>query len=152
MTFELNAGKLLGLFAPLWALLALSLAVNWDDWQDKPLILVWVAGLPFLATGLLWAFGRRRWRLELTPQAMIHHTLGRTERFEWAKMGEMRIDTVPGLGLVSPSTLHFVYRGAGLEGAVGALIGRRVLCVFGDGGGKRLLREIEAWRKLHARA
>lgn len=152
MTFELNAGKLLGLFAPIWALLALSLVVNWGDWQDKPLTLVWVAGMPFLATGLLWAFGRRRWRLELTPQALIHHTLGRTERFEWARMGEMRIDGVPGIDLIAPSTLHFAYRGQGVSGAVSAMIGRRLLCVFGDGGAKRLLREIDDYRKLHAKA
>lgn len=151
MTFELNAGKLLGLFAPIWALLALSLAVNWGDWQDKPLTLVWVAGLPFAATGLLWALGRRRWRLELTPTALIHHTLGRTERFDWARMGEMRIDAVPGLEFVAPSTLHFAYRGEGVSGAVGAMIGRRLLCVFGDGGGKRLLREIADYRRLHAK-
>lgn len=149
MTFELNAGKLLGLFAPIWVLLALSLAVNWDDWSGRYLTLIWVAGMPFAATGLLWSFGRRRWRLELTPTALIHHTMGRTEHFEWARMGEMRISGVPGLDLIGPSTLHFAYRGEGVEGAVGALIGRRLLCVFGDGGGRRLLREIEAYRKLH---
>jgi len=152
MTFELNAGKLLGLFAPIWALLALSLAVNWDDWNGKPLLLVFVAGLPFATTGLLWAFGRRRWRLELTPEALVHHTMGRTERFAWARMGEMRIDAIPGLDLISPSTLHFAYRGEGVSGAVGALIGRRLLTVFGDGGGRRLLRQIEDYRRLHAKS
>lgn len=152
MTLELNAGKLLGLFTPLWVLLALSLAVNWADWQDKPLTLAWVGGLPFLATGLLWSFGRRRWRLELTPTALIHHTLGRTERFEWDRMGEIAIDGVPGLDLISPSTLRFAYTGGGggIESAVSGVIGRRLLCVFGDGGARRLKREVDDYRRLHA--
>lgn len=143
MTLELNAGKLLGLFTPIWVLLALSLAVNWTDWQDKPLTLAWVGGLPFAATGLLWSFGRRRWRLELTPTALVHHTLGRSERFEWDRMGEIAVDGVPGLDLISPSTLRFAYGGGGV-------IGRRLLCVFGDGGARRLKREIDDYRRLHA--
>lgn len=142
MTLELNAGKLLGLFTPIWVLLALSLAVNWTDWQDKPLTLAWVGGLPFAATGLLWSFGRRRWRLELTPTALVHHTLGRSERFEWDRMGEIAVDGVPGLDLISPSTLRFAYSGGGV-------IGRRLLCVFGDGGARRLKREIDDYRRLH---
>lgn len=151
MTLELNAGKLLGLFTPIWVLLALSLAVNRADWQDRPLTLLWVGGLPFAATGLLWSFGRRRWRLELTPTALVHHTLGRSERFEWDRMGEIAVDGVPGLDLVSPSTLRFAYSGGGrIESAVGGVIGRRVLCVFGDGGARRLKREIDDYRRLHA--
>jgi hypothetical protein len=78
--------------------------------------------------------------------------MGRTERVEWARMGELRIDAVPGLDLIAPSTLHFAYRGEGVSGAVSAMIGRRLLCVFGDGGGRRLLREIEDYRRLHQRA
>lgn len=150
MTFELNGGKLLGFFAPIWALLALSLAVNWADWQGKPLTLIWVAGLPIAASALLWSFGRRRWRLELTPSALVHHTLGRTERFEWSRMGAMGVSRVPGLDLIAPSTLHFEYRGEGVEGVVGGVIGRRLLCVFGDGGARRLLSQIEDYRRLHA--
>lgn len=151
MTLELNAGKLLGLFTPIWVLLALSLAVNWADWQDKPLTLIWVGGLPFAATALLWSFGRRRWRLELTPTALVHHTLGRSERFEWDRMGEIAVDGLPGLDLVSPSTLRFAYSGVGrVEAVVSGAIGRRLLCVFGDGGARRLKREIDDYRRLHA--
>jgi hypothetical protein len=150
MTFELNAGKLLGMFAPIWLLLAVSVAINWADWQDKPWTFAWVIGMPLAATALLWSFGYRRWRLELTPEALIHHTLGRTERFEWSRMGEMTVSRVPVLDLVSPSTLHFAYRGEGVSGTVGAVLGRRLLSVFGDGGGDRLLRHIEDYRKLHA--
>jgi|GEM_PF-2557927 len=152
MTFELNPGKLIGLFAPFWLLLALSLAVNFDDWTRSPLLFVVAVGAPLATVVLLWALGRRRWRLELTPTAMVHHTLGRTERFDWDRMGPMTVSAVPGLGLVSPATLRFDYDGAGLEGAIGGLIGRRVLCVFGDRGGRRLLREITDYRRLHAGA
>lgn len=150
MTFELNAGKLLGMFAPIWAVLAVSLWLNWDDWQGKYLTLIWVAGMPIAMTALLWSLGRRKWRLELTPAALIHHTLGRTERFEWARMGAMGVSRVPGLDLVAPSTLHFEYRGEGVEGVVCGLLGRRLLCVFGDGGSGRLLSQIEDYRRLHA--
>jgi hypothetical protein len=151
MTLELNAGKLLGLFTPIWVLLALSLAVNWADWQDKPLTLAWVGGLPFAATGLLWSFGRRRWRLELTPTALVHHTLGGAQRFEWARMGEIAVDGVPGLDLISPSTLRFAYSAGGRTNpAAGGVIGRRLLCVFGDGGARRLKKEIDDYRRLHA--
>jgi hypothetical protein len=149
MTFDLNASKLLGLFTPFWLLLGLSFAVNWDEWVRSPLLLIPAAGAPLAVIALLWGFGRRRGRLELTPTAMVHHTLGRTERFAWDRIGEMKISGAPGLDLVAPATLHFAYRGEGVGGMVGGLIGRRVLCVFGDGGGRRLLREINDYRRLH---
>lgn len=149
MTFELNPGKLLGMFAPLWALLAVSCLVNPDAWAGEPWTFAWIAALPLVATGLLWGFGRRRWRLELTPTALIHHTLGRTEVLEWRRMGPIAVSAVPGLDLVSPSTLHFAYAGEGLEGAVGQVLGKRLLSVFGDGGVKRLVGQIEDYRRLH---
>ena len=149
MTFELNAGKLLGMFAPLWALLAVSYLVNRAAWLAEPWSFAWIAALPLVATGLLWGFGRRRWRLELTPTALIHHTLGRTEVLEWRRMGPITVTRVPGLDAVSPSTLHFAYAGGGAEGAIGKVLGRRLLLVFGDGGAKRLVRQIEDYRRLH---
>jgi len=152
MTFELNARKLLGMFAPLWLLLGASLAVNPDAWRDDPWSFTWIAMMPLAATGVLWLFGRRRWRLELTPNAMIHHTLGRTEVFEWRRMGPIGVHAMPVLDLVTPSTLHFVYAGEGVEGMVGKVLGRRLLTVFGDGGARRLVRHIEDYRRLHAPA
>lgn len=149
MTFELNGGKLLGMFAPIWALLGLSWLVNPAAWTADPWSVAIAAGIPFAASGLLWLLGRRKWRLELTPGALIHHTLARTETFEWSLMGPMGVSRIVGLDLVSPSTLHFAYAAPGLLGAAGQLIGRRLLCVFGDGGTDRLLREIEDYRRLH---
>jgi len=149
MTFELNGGKLLGMFAPIWALLGLSWLVNPDAWVADPWSVAWAAAIPFLASGLLWTFGRRRWRLELTRTGLIHHTLGRAEVLEWRRMGPIGVSAVPGLDLVSPSTLHFTYAAGGVEGAVTAVIGKRLLSVFGDGGVKRLARQIEDYRRLH---
>lgn len=149
MTFELNAGKLLGMFAPLWALLAVSLLVNPDAWASETWTFAWVAALPLVATGLLWGFGRRRWRLELTPTALIHHTLGRTEVLEWRRMGPIAVSAVPGLDLVTPSSLHFAYAGDGAGGAIGKVLGKRLLSVFGDGGARRLVSQIEDYRRLH---
>ena len=149
MTFELNGGKLLGMFAPLWALLALSWLINPVTFASQPLSVAFVACLPLAASGLLWMLGRRRWRLELTPTALIHHTLGRTEVLEWRRVGPIAVTRVPGLDLVTPSTLHFAYAGEGLEGAVGAVLGKRILSVFGDGGVKRLVSQIEDYRRLH---
>ena len=149
MTFELNGGKLLGMFAPIWALLGLSCLVNPAAWVADTVSVAIAAGIPFVASGGLWLLGRRKWRLELTPQALIHHTLARTEAFDWTLMGLIGISRLPGLDLVSPSTLHFAYAGPGLPGAAGQVIGRRLLCVFGDGGTDRLLRQIEDYRRLH---
>lgn len=67
----------------------------------------------------------------------------------WARMGPIRVSAVPGLDLVSPSTLHFTYASEGVEGAAGVRLGRRLLCVFGDGGSRRLVRQIEDYRRLH---
>ena len=144
MTFELNGGKLLGLFAPVWALMALSWWVNPQPWLADVWTFAGLAAMPLVASGLLWMLGRTRWRLELTPSALVHRTLGRTEVFDWALMGQIGVSRVPGLDLVSPSTLHFAY-----PGAVGGRPGRRLLCVFGDGGADRLLRQIEDYRRLH---
>ncbi|MDP1739316.1 MAG: hypothetical protein Q8L23_17975 [Caulobacter sp.] len=149
MTFELNPGKLLGMFWPVWALLAVSLLVSPHAWADQTLGFALVAAMPLAATTVLWGFGRRRWRLELTPAALVHHTLGRTEAFEWTRMGQIGVSAVPGLDLIAPATLHFAYAGEGAQGAVGRAPGRRLLCVFGDGGTRRLVRQIEDYRRLH---
>lgn len=149
MTFELNGGKLLGIFAPIWALLAVSYLVNPAAWVADPGGVAIAASIPFVATGLIWGFGRRKWRLELTPTALIHHTLGRTEVLEWSRMGPISVSAVPGLDLVSPSTLHFAYAAEGLEGVVSQALGRRLLSVFGDGSVRRLVSQIEDYRRLH---
>ena len=108
MFLPVNPVKVLRLFAPLWALLALSVAVHWESWQSKPILLAAIALLPFaaaFAAGLI----RERWRLELTPDALVHHTLGRSERFDWARMGPLEMKRAPISDLLFLRTFWFVY-------------------------------------------
>jgi len=152
MSFPVNPEKVLRLFSPLWALLALSLWLHWESWQAKPIMLAAVASLPLVAAfaaGLM----RERWRLELTADALIHHTLGRSERFAWSRMGPIEIKPAPLPALLFVRTLWFAYpldapRGA--EERATKVLGRRILCVFGDVSARELVEQIEAWRALNA--
>lgn len=152
MFLPVNPVKVLRLFAPLWALLALSVAVHWESWQSKPILLAAIALLPFaaaFAAGLI----RERWRLELTPDALVHHTLGRSERFDWARMGPLEMKRAPISDLLFLRTFWFVYpldTPRSIEERGAQLIGRRVLCVFGDHAPPETIRQIEAWRALYA--
>jgi len=155
MTLELDPAKFVKLFAPLWPLLAVSLWVHWAAWQTKPLLFAAIAGLP-LAAGLLAATVlRRRWRLELTPEALIHHTMARTERFEWTRMGPLTLKRAPVSDLLFVRTFWFAYpldAARTLEEHASTMIGRRLLCVFGDKSPRDTIQEIEAWRALYVRA
>jgi len=153
MSFPVNPEKILRLFSPLWALLALSLWLHWESWQSMPILLTVSASLPLVAAfaaGLM----RERWRLELTPDALIHHTLGRTERFAWSRMGPIEIKPAPLPVLLFIRTLWFAYPFDAPRGDVeraSALLGRRILCVFGDLGASEMVKQIEEWRALNAR-
>ena len=152
MTYELNLSKLFGLFTPLWVLLALSLWVNWEQWRAEPWWLVPTLGLPTLFVVLAWGFGRRRWRVELTQAELVHHTLGRTERYDFARMGEVRVSKAPLPEPIAIRTVSFVWPvepdGSASIGA--RLVERRILGVFGDGPTRRLAEEIELWRRRAA--
>lgn len=142
MTLDLNAGKLLGLFAPIWPLLIVALLVNpaaWSAWEVAAFF-----AFPLLATGLLWGLARRRWRLELTPEALAHHTLGRTERFDWRAIGPFEVHGLP----IGPKTLRFAYPAA----ADGSGPQRRLLLVFGDRSGIETAVTLEKFRQLYIRA
>jgi hypothetical protein len=132
MSFPVNPEKILRLFSPLWALLALSLWLHWESWQSMPILLAAIALLPLvaaLAAGLM----RERWRLELTAEALVHHTLGRTERFAWSRVGPIEIRPAPLPVALFVRTLWFAYpldAPHGAEERGSALLGRRILCVF----------------------
>lgn len=152
MSLPINPAKVLRLFAPLWALLALSLWVHWQAWQSKPILLGAIAFLPLAAAGAA-GLMRERWRLELTPDALIHHTLGRSERFEWARMGPVQLRPAPVSHLLFLRSFWFAYpldapRTLGERGA--KLLGRRLLCVFGDHTPAETIKQIEDWRALYA--
>lgn len=153
MTLELNAARLMGLFTPLWLLLGLSMALNWSAWVAEPINFVWTVGPPFALIAVAWGFGRRRWRLELTPTELIHHTLGRTERYDFARMGPLEVKGAPLPEPLAVKTLWFAWpidAAQGLDQHASQLIGRRVLAVFGDHSAAETARIIEDWRKAHA--
>lgn len=145
MNLPVHPAKVLRLFLPLWALLALSLWLHWESWQAKPILFTAIASLPFLAAfaaGLM----RERWRLELTKDALVHHTLGRTERFEWKRMGPVQIASAPLPAVLFVRTFWFAFP---LDERVGKILGRRILCVFGDRSPAETIKQIEDWRALY---
>lgn len=146
--------KVMRLFAPLWALLALSLCVRWAEWTARPALFAAIAFAPLAAAGIAYLV-RDRWRLELTPAALIHHTLARAETFEWARMGPLTMKPAPISDLLFVRTFWFAFPLDGarnLEEHAARLIGRRLLCVFGDRPPQETIRIIEHWRALHAPA
>lgn len=153
MSLPVDPTKVLRLFAPLWALLAISLWLHWDSWQSMPILLAAMAFLP-LAAALAAGLARERWRLELTPDALIHHTLGRKEVFEWARMGPLEMKPAPVSNLLFVRTFWFAFpldAPQTLEERGSQIIGRRLLCVFGDSAPPETIQQIEDWRALYAR-
>lgn len=153
MSLPVNPAKVLRLFAPLWALLAISLWLHWDAWEARPVLLAFVAGLP-LAAAAASAFIGERWRLELTPDALIHHALFRVERFEWTRMGALTLAPAPLPSILFVRTFWFAFptdAPRALEERASQALGRRILCVFGDLSARETIAQMEAWRALHAR-
>ena len=152
MNLPVHPGKVLRLFAPLWPLLAISLWLHWEAWQAEPLLFAAIASLPLVAafaTGLM----RERWRLELTPDALIHHTLGRSERFEWTRMGPLQLASAPLPAMLFVRTFWFAYpldEARALDERARKLLGARILCVFGDLSPQETIKQIEDWRVLYA--
>lgn len=145
-----NPAKLLGMTWPLYALMALSFAVQPQSWLRAPLqsaeTLAIPLGLPLL--GLV--FGRR-WRLELTPDALEHLTLRKVERFEWRRMGEPELRLLHVLHLPLARTLWFPYpldAPRTWEERLTARTGRRILLVFGDRPSREVLETVRSWRAL----
>ncbi|MES1202657.1 MAG: hypothetical protein ABUS57_14570 [Pseudomonadota bacterium] len=141
------------LFAPLWALLAASLWIHGAEWIARPILFGALAFAPLAAAGLAY-LARERWSLELTPEALVHHTLGRTEKFEWARMGPLTMKRAPVSDVLFVRTFWFAFPLDGarsLEEHGAQLIGRRLLCVFGDRAPHDTIKTIEDWRALHAR-
>lgn len=153
MSLPVNPAKVLRLFAPIWLVLALSLWLHWSGWQSKLILLGVLGCLPVVAAivaGLL----RGRWRLELTPAALVHHTLSGAERFAWERMGPLQIKGAPVLSALCVRTFWFAYpldapRAFNERASKG--FGRRILCVFGDHSAAETIKQIEEWRRLFAR-
>lgn len=153
MMLPINPSKILVLFAPLWVLMGVSLLLHWQRWQASPLLLTFVACLPIVAA-LAATLLRDRWRIELTPQALIHKTLGATETFVWARMGPIELAPAPLPAQLFVRTFRFAYpidAPRTVQERATQVLGRRLLCVFGDQSPTETIRTIEAWRALYAR-
>jgi hypothetical protein len=77
----------------------------------------------------------------------------RTERFEWSRMGPITLAPAP-LDVILQPTFWFAYPvdvPSGLAKHGRKVLGRRILCVFGDLGPLETIAEIEAWRALYQR-
>ena len=143
-----NPLRLVRMCWPFYLIVALAVAVNPSAWWPPTAVTAFVLSLPLLMLALGW-LGRRRWRLEFTPEALLHHTLGRTERFEWPRMGPVEVAWVHLGHLPVARTFRFAYPVDDphtLAEQVTSRLGRRLLPIFGD----RPIREqaalIELWR------
>jgi hypothetical protein len=153
MTLPVNPSKVLQLFAPLWMLLCISLLVHWQSWQAAPFLLIFVASLPVAAAAGA-ALLRDRWRLELTPDALVHRTLGATETFAWTRMGPIEVAPAPLPAQLLVRTFRFAYpldAARTAQERASRALGRRLLCVFGDQSAAETIKTIEAWRALHVK-
>ena len=153
VNLPVHPGKVLRLFAPIWLLLALSLWINWVDWQSKPVLLAAIALLPLLAASATHLL-RDSWRLELTAESLIHHTLSRSERFDWARMGPIVLGRARISDLLFVRTFWFAFpldAPHSLSERGSRLFGRRLLCVFGDLSPVDIVTQIEEWRALYER-
>lgn len=142
--------KLAAMFWPLYALIALAVAVNPRAWLPPSPRDALTLATPLLFWVLGWAV-RRRWRLEVTPEALLHHTLTRTERFEWARMGPVETRCLHVVHLPMARTLWFPYpldAPRTVEERITARLGRRLLPVFGDRSARETAAELERWRAL----
>lgn len=152
MNLPVNPARVMRLFLPLWPLLALSLWLHWESWRTMPILFAAIASLPLVGAGAA-ALMRERWRLELTPDALVHRTLGRTERFEWARMGPITLKSPPLPSILLLHVFWFAYpldEPRTVEERASKHLGRRILCVFGDHSGAETIKRIEEWRALYA--
>ena len=145
-----NPAKLVAMFWPLYALIALAVVVNPSAWWPITPQAAAALASPLVFLGLGWV-GRGRWRLEVTPEALVHHTLGRTERFEWPRMGPVEVGWIRLGHLPVARTLRFAYPTEGARTAseqITARFGRRLLPVFGDRSLRETAAELEMWRVI----
>lgn len=145
-----NPLKLTAMFWPFYLLIALAVAVHSSAWWPLTPLTAAVIATPLLFLALGW-LARGRWRLEFTPQALVLHTLGRTERFEWPRMGPVHVEWARLGHLPVAHVLRFAYPADDprtLAEQVTSRFGRRLPPIFGDGSAKQQAAVIEAWRTI----
>ena len=150
MELKVNWTKVFGVMWPVYALVALSVVLTPDKWRlDNPS--VWTLALILGAWPVLVWLVRDRWKLEITSDALLHHTLTRVERFEWRRMGPVETHWQHVLHLPLMKTLWFHFptdAPHGFDEQITARIGRRLLPVFGDRSLRETAELLESWRKL----
>ena len=149
MRMPVNPARLLLMTWPVYLLTAVAVVVNPREWLQATPLTVGVLLAPLLLP-LLGLLARSRWSLEATPEALLHHTLTRTERFEWSRMGPIETRAVAINHIPLARTLWFAYptdapRTPGEQ--VSARIGRRLLPVFGDRPLRATAEVLESWRR-----
>ncbi len=154
MLLPVNPARLLLMTWPLYALMALGALVDPREWLQATPLTVGVLLAPLLLP-LLGVVAGRRWSLEATPDALLHHTLTRTERFAWSRMGPVETRAVAVNHVPVARTLWFAYptdapRTAGEQ--ISARLGRRLLPVFGDRNLGQTAEALEAWRRTNGGA
>ena len=149
-----NPLRLMRMFWPVHLLIVVAVAVHPSAWWPLTPTTAFVLSLPLLLLALGW-LGRGRWRLEFTPEALVHHTLGRSERFEWPRMGPVDVAWMHVGHLPVARTFRFAYPVEAprtLAEQVTSRFGRRLLPIFGDRPLKEQAALMEAWRGLRTDA
>lgn len=154
MKMRLNFTKLLMMFSPLMVLAAISVAIHPREWFQSPVWTVAFLAIPLGTSGLLWSLGRETWCLELTSDALLHHTLWRHEVFDWKDMGPIGLGKVTLLGPLGIKVAEFSYRpsqAGPVRGVIGQMMPRRILLVFGDVDAEITVDLLEEWRQRGSR-
>ena len=151
MMLPVNPAKLVAMAWPIYVLVALSILLRPYDWDHVTVSNALIVASPALlfAMGVL---GRGRWKLEITPDAMIQHGFGRSERFEWRRMGPVGVGWITVFHVPVVRTLTFLHptdAPATLAQQVTSRFGRRIPAIYGDRSAKATAELIESWRKLY---
>ncbi len=149
-----NPLRLVRMAWPLYALVAVAVAVHPSAWWPPTPVTAFVLATPLLLLALGW-LGRGRWRLEFTDTALVDHTLGRSERFEWPRMGLVHVGWVHVGHLPVARALRFAYPVDDphtLAEQVTSRFGRTLLPIFGDRPLGEQAALIELWRGLRTEA
>ena len=147
MTLRLSPVKLVMMFWPIYILAAAGALLRPADWlQPIPIAVLALAPVVvFLLGGVI----GDRWRLELTPTALLHHTLWKVEEYAWERMGpvELRLREVLRLPLLRTLWFRFPLDAPHSFGErLTKRTGRSLLLVFGDRSARETRDLIEAWR------
>ena len=150
MELRVDPAKLFWMVWPIYALIGISFAIQPERWLEGG-VSVWSAiGLPLLLPLMGW-LTRDRWKLEITADALLHHTLLKTERYEWRRMGPVETHWQHVIHVPLMKTLWFRFptdTPHGVTEQITSRIGRRLLPIFGDRSLRETAELLESWRKL----